>query len=147
MNYERVVVTGMGALTPIGNGVKVFWQNLIAGKSGCDLITRFDASKFKTQIACELKNFDADLYFDKKEARRLDPNVQIVIAASDEAMTNAGLVKDNYNPDRIGVIVGSGIGGFQSFQEECINYGLNGRIPRFSPFFIPKIITDMGAGV
>jgi 3-oxoacyl-[acyl-carrier-protein] synthase II len=147
MNYERVVVTGMGALTPIGNGVNVFWQNLIQGKSGCDLITRFDASKFKTQIACELKNFDADLYFDKKEARRLDPNVQIVIAASDEAMTNAGLVKDNYNPDRIGVIVGSGIGGFQSFQEECINYGLNGRIPRFSPFFIPKIITDMGAGV
>ena len=81
MNYERVVVTGMGALTPIGNGVNVFWQNLIQGKSGCDLIKRFDASKFKTRIACELKDFNADLYFDKKEARRLDPNVQIVVAA------------------------------------------------------------------
>lgn len=147
MNYERVVVTGMGALTSIGNSTAEFWQALIDGKSGCDLITRFDASKFKTRIACEIKNFSAENYFDKKEARRLDPNVQIVIAASDEAMTDANLVKDNYDPERIGVIVGSGIGGFESFQEECINYGLTERTPRFSPFFIPKIITDMGAGV
>jgi 3-oxoacyl-[acyl-carrier-protein] synthase II len=147
MKYDRVVITGMGALTPIGNSVDEFWKGLTEGKSGCDTITRFDASKYKTRIACEVKNFDPNLYFDRKEARRLDPNVQIVIAASDEAMTDANLVKDNYDPERIGVIVGSGIGGFESFQEECINYGLNNRTPKFSPFFIPKIITDMGAGV
>jgi len=147
MKYDRVVITGMGALTAIGNTVAEFWKNLIAGKSGCDYITRFDASKFKTRFACEIKNFDSNNFFDKKEARRLDPNVQVVIAASDEAMTDAGLIKDNYDPERIGVIVGSGIGGFESFQEECINYGLTDRVPRFSPFFIPKIITDMGAGV
>ncbi len=147
MNYDRVVITGMGALTSLGNSVAETWQGLITGKSGCGLITRFDASKFKTRIACEIKNFNAENYFDKREARRLDPNVQIVIAASDEAMTDANLVKDNYDSERIGVIVGSGIGGFESFQEECINYGLNERTPRFSPFFIPKIITDMGAGV
>ena len=147
MKYDRVVITGMGALTAIGNTVAEFWKNLIEGKSGCDYITRFDASKFKTRFACEIKNFDSNNFFDKKEARRLDPNVQVVIAASDEAMTDAGLIKDNYDPERIGVIVGSGIGGFESFQEECINYGLTDRVPRFSPFFIPKIITDMGAGV
>ena len=147
MEYERVVITGMGALTAIGNTVPEYWQNLINGKSGCGYITRFDASKFKTRFACEIKNFDSNNFFDKKEARRLDSNVQVVIAASDEAMTDAGLVKDNYDPERIGVIVGSGIGGFESFQEECINYGLTNRVPRFSPFFIPKIITDMGAGV
>lgn len=147
MKFQRVVITGMGALTAIGNNVNDFWQCLIQGKSGCDNITRFNASKFKTRFACEIKDFKADLYFDKKEARRLDPNTQIAIAASDEAMTSAGLVKNNYDPDRIGVIVGSGIGGFESFQEECITYALNDRTPRFSPFFIPKIITDMGAGV
>ena len=147
MKYDRVVITGMGGLTPIGNNVNEFWQGLIEGKSGCGTITRFDATKFKTRIACEVKNFDPGLYFDRKEARRLDSNVQIVIAASDEAMTDANLVKDNYDPERIGVIVGSGIGGFESFQEECINYGLHDRTPKFSPFFIPKIITDMGAGV
>jgi 3-oxoacyl-[acyl-carrier-protein] synthase II len=147
MKYDRVVITGMGVLTAIGNTVPEFWQNLIEGKSGCDYITRFDAAKFKTRFACEIKHFDSNNFFDKKEARRLDSNVQVVIAASDEAMTDAGLIKDNYDPERIGVIVGSGIGGFESFQEECINYGLTDRVPRFSPFFIPKIITDMGAGV
>jgi 3-oxoacyl-[acyl-carrier-protein] synthase II len=147
MEYERIVITGMGALTPIGNNVTEFWKGLVEGKSGCETIKRFDASKYKTRIACEVKNFDPNLYFDRKEARRLDSNVQIVIAASDEAMTDANLVKDNYDPERIGVIVGSGIGGFESFQEECINYGLNNRTPKFSPFFIPKIITDMGAGI
>jgi 3-oxoacyl-[acyl-carrier-protein] synthase II len=146
MKYDRVVITGMGTLAAIGNTVPEFWKNLIDGKSGCDYITRFNASKFKTRFACEIKNFDSTNFFDRKEARRLDPNVQIVIAASDEAMTDAGLIKDNYDPERIGVIVGSGIGGFESFQEECINYGLTNRMPRFSPFFIPKIITDMGAG-
>lgn len=147
MQYDRVVITGLGLLTSIGNNVKDFWQNLIKGKSGSDFITRFDASKYKTRFACEIKNFNTDLFFDRKEARRLDANSQIAIAASDEAMNDAGLIKDNYDPDRIGVIVGSGIGGFESFQEECINYGLNNRTPRFSPFFIPKIITDMAAGV
>ncbi len=147
MKYDRVVVTGMGAITAIGNNVPEFWKGLIEGKSGCDYITRFNASKFKTRFACEIKNFDGSKYFDKKEAHRLDPNVQVVIAASDEAMMDANLIKDNYDPERIGVIVGSGIGGFESFQEGCINYGLNDRTPKFSPFFIPKIITDMGAGV
>jgi 3-oxoacyl-[acyl-carrier-protein] synthase II len=147
MEYERVVITGMGALTPLGNNVAEFWKGLIEGKSGSDYITRFDASKFKTRFACEIKGFDGSVYFDKKEARRLDPYTQVAVASSDEAMTDAGLVKDNYNPDRIGVILGSGIGGFISFQEECINYGLTGRVPRFSPFFIPKIICDMGAGL
>lgn len=147
MNYERVVITGMGGLTALGNNVTDIWNGFLAGKSGCDYITRFDASKFKTRFACEIKNFKADEYFDKREARRIDPNVQIVIAASDEAMKDAGLFKADYDPERIGVIVGSGIGGFESFQEECINYALSDRTPRFSPFFIPKIITDMGAGV
>lgn len=147
MKFERVVVTGMGALTPLGNNVNDFWQCLVSGKSGCSYITRFDASKFKTRFACELKNFNPELYFDKKESRRLDPNTQIAIAASDEAMNDAGLIKDNYDPERIGVIVGSGVGGFESFQEECITYGLANRTPRFSPFFIPKILTDMAAGV
>lgn len=147
MKYDRVVITGLGALTPLGNSVSDYWTNLIAGKSGCNYITKFDASKFKTRFACEIKNFDPGLYFDRKEARRLDPYAQLAIASSDEAMNDAGLINDNYDPDRIGVIVGSGIGGFTTFQEECINYGLNNRTPKFSPFFIPKIICDMGAGV
>ncbi len=147
MKYDRVVITGMGALTPLGNSVSDYWQNLVNGKSGCDYITKFDASKFKTRFACEIKNFNPSLYFDRKEINRLDPYAQLAIASSDEAMNDAGLVKDNYDPDRIGVIVGSGIGGFTTFQEELINYGLNNRTPKFSPFFIPKIICDMGAGL
>ncbi|MEP6597596.1 MAG: beta-ketoacyl synthase N-terminal-like domain-containing protein, partial [Ginsengibacter sp.] len=146
LKYDRVVITGMGALTPIGNNVNDYWQNLVRGTSGSDHITKFNTSKFKTRFACEVKGFDPALYIDKKEVRRIDPYAQLAIASSDEAMNDAGLVKDNYDPDRIGVILGSGIGGFFSFQEECINYGISNRTPRFSPFFIPKIICDMGAG-
>jgi len=147
MQYDRVVITGMGAITPIGNNVADYWKNLVAGVSGSDNITRFDTSKFKTRFACEVKGFDPSLYIDKKEVRRLDPYTQLALAVSDEAMSDAGLLANNYDSDRVGVILGSGIGGFVSFQEECIAYGLNNRTPRFSPFFVPKIICDMGAGV
>src|SRR6188768_3571000 len=144
--YDRIVITGMGALTSIGNNVNEFWQALINGVSGAEPITSFDASKFKTQFACQIKNFDPLQYIDKKDVRKLDPYAQLAIAASDEAMNDAGLKDQNYDPDRVGVIFSSGIGGFLSFQEECINYGVSGRNPRFSPFFIPKIICDIGAG-
>ncbi|MGN6355353.1 MAG: beta-ketoacyl-ACP synthase II [Parafilimonas sp.] len=144
--YDRIVITGMGALTSIGNNVNEYWQGLINGVSGADYINTFDTSKFKTQFACQVKNFDPLNYIDKKEARKLDPYAQLAIAAADEAMADAGLETENYDPDRGGVIFSSGIGGFLSFQEECINYGTNDRTPRFSPFFIPKIICDIGAG-
>lgn len=144
--YDRIVITGMGALTSIGNNVNDFWQALINGVSGADYIKSFDASKFKTQFACQVKNFDPLQYIDKKDVRKLDPYAQLALAASDEAMNDAGLVNENYDPDRVGVIFSSGIGGFLSFQEECINYGVNNRNPRFSPFFIPRIICDIGAG-
>ena len=147
MQYDRVVITGMGAITPLGNTVADYWKNLVAGVSGADTITKFDPSKFKTKFACEIKGFDPTQYIDKKEVRRMDPYAQLALAVSDEAMSDAGLVNNNYDPDRIGVILGSGIGGFLSFQEECISYGIANRTPRFSPFFIPKIICDMGAGL
>ena len=147
MQYDRVVITGMGAITPLGNSVADYWKNLVAGVSGADTITKFDPSKFKTKFACEIKGFDPTQYIDKKEVRRMDPYAQLALAVSDEAMSDAGLVNNNYDPDRIGVILGSGIGGFFSFQEECISYGIANRTPRFSPFFIPKIICDMGAGL
>jgi 3-oxoacyl-[acyl-carrier-protein] synthase II len=147
MQYDRVVISGMGAITPLGNSVADYWKNLVAGVSGADTITKFDPSKFKTKFACEIKGFDPTQYIDKKEVRRMDPYAQLALAVSDEAMSDAGLVNNNYDPDRIGVILGSGIGGFFSFQEECISYGIANRTPRFSPFFIPKIICDMGAGL
>ena len=147
MQYDRVVITGMGAITPLGNSVADYWKNLVAGVSGADTISKFDPSKFKTKFACEIKGFDPTQYIDKKEVRRMDPYAQLALAVSDEAMSDAGLVNNNYDPDRIGVILGSGIGGFFSFQEECIAYGIANRTPRFSPFFIPKIICDMGAGL
>lgn len=144
--YDRVVVTGLGAITSIGNNVNDYWHSLINGISGADNIKNFDASKFKTRFGCQVKNFDPLQYLDKKEVRKLDEYVQFAIAASDEAMKDANLHPGEYDPDRIGVILSSGIGGFGSFQEECISYGVNNRIPRFSPFFIPKIICDIGAG-
>lgn len=144
--YHRVVVTGMGAITPIGNNVKDYWQGLVQGVSGADCIKHFDASKFKTRFGCEVKNFDPLNYIDRKDLKKMDPYVQYGIAASDEAMSDAGFVQGNFDPDRFGVIVSSGVGGFLSYQEECINYGIHGRKPRFSPFFIPKIICDIGAG-
>ncbi len=144
--YDRVVVTGMGALASIGHNVNDYWQSLINGVSGSDYVTGFDASKFKTRFACEIKNFDPLKYIERKDAKKMDAYAHYAIAVSDEAMNDAGFTNGNYDPDRFGVIFSSGIGGFISFQEECISYGLSGRIPRFSPFFIPKIICDIGAG-
>ncbi|MEO8710468.1 MAG: beta-ketoacyl-ACP synthase II [Parafilimonas sp.] len=144
--YDRVVITGMGTINSIGNCVSEYWQGLINGISGADYIKGFDSSKFKTRFACEVKGFDPLKYIEKKDARKMDPYTQLGLAASDEAMADAGLLNGNYDPDRFGVIFSSGIGGFVSYQEECISYGINGRNPRFSPFFIPKIICDIAAG-
>jgi 3-oxoacyl-[acyl-carrier-protein] synthase II len=144
--YDRVVITGLGTLTSIGNSVDEYWQNLINGVSGAGDITSFDASKFKTRFACQVKNFDPLKYIEKKDVRKMDPYTQLAIAAADEAISDAGLANGGYDEDRFGVIFGSGIGGFLSFQEECISYGLSNRTPRFSPFFVPKIICDIGAG-
>src|SRR6478736_4314310 len=146
-NYDRVVVTGLGVLSSIGNNVNDFWNALIKGESGADYIKGFDASNFKTKFACQIKGFDPLQFIDKKDVRKMDPYVQIAIAAADEAMNDAGFVSGtNYDSDRFGVIFGSGIGGFISFQEEMINYAQHNRNSRFSPFFIPKILCDIGAG-
>ncbi len=146
MQFKRVVVTGMGAVTPLGNNVKDFWDNLINGVSGADYITGYDASKFKTRFGCEVKNFDPEKYFDKKEARKLDRFCQFALVSSDEAMKDAGLNADNINPDRIGVIFGSGIGGFTTFQNDVMDFARGDGTPRFNPFFIPKLIADIAAG-
>ncbi len=146
MVLKRVVVTGLGALTPIGKTVDEYWQGLQDGVSGCDIIRQFDASKFKTQFACEVKDFDATTYFDRKEARKMDRYCQFALVASDEAVKDAGISADNVNPDRVGVIFGSGIGGLITFQEEVINFASGDGTPRFNPFFIPKMILDIAAG-
>jgi len=146
MQLKRVVVTGIGALTPIGNNTPDFWRGLLGGVSGADLITLFDASKFKTRFACELKGFDALQYLEKKEARKLDRYTQLAVAASDEAVRDAGIDKETMNPDRIGVVFASGIGGLITFQEEVINFAKGDGTPRFNPFFIPKMILDIAAG-
>ncbi len=146
MELKRVVVTGIGALTPIGNNLEDYWQGLIAGKSGATPITLFDASKFKTRFACELKNYDPLNYFDRKDARKLDRYCQLALAASDEAMRHAGLNHDNINPDRSAVISASGIGGLITFQEEIMGFAKGDGTPRFNPFFIPKMILDIAAG-
>lgn len=146
-NFERVVVTGMGVLSSVGNNVNDFWNALVKGESGADYIKGFDASKFKTKFACEVKGFDPLQFLDKKEVRKMDPHVQLGIAAADEAMNDAGFADGTgFDPDRFGVIFGSGIGGVLSTQEEIISYALNNRNPRFSPFFIPKMLCDIGAG-
>jgi len=146
MQLKRVVVTGLGAITPLGNNVQDFWNNLVSGKSGAATITRFDASKFKTQFACEVKGFNPEDYFDKKEARKLDPFSQYGVAAADQAVRNAGLDSDSIDKTRIGVIWGSGIGGLQTFQDECIGFANGDGTPRFNPFFIPKMIADICSG-
>ena len=146
MQLKRVVVTGIGALTPIGNNTQDYWNGLMNGVSGADPITLFDASKFKTKFACELKGFDPLQYLDKKEARKVDRYTQIALAASDEAVRDAGIDKDTMNPDRIGVVFASGIGGLISFQDEVINFAKGDGTPRFNPFFIPKMILDIAAG-
>ena len=143
---KRVVITGIGAITPIGNTAEAYWQGLLAGTSGADRITLFDASKFKTQFACEVKGFDPVAYLDRKEARKVDRFTQLAIVSSDEAIKHAGISKDNVNPDRTGVIFSSGIGGLLTFQEEVMAYAKGDGTPRFNPFFIPKMILDIAAG-
>jgi 3-oxoacyl-[acyl-carrier-protein] synthase II len=146
MELKRVVITGMGALTPIGNNVADYWAGLLAGKSGAAPITLFDASKFKTQFACEVKNFDPGVYLDRKEARKLDRFSQLAIASCEEAVHDAGLKEANPDPDRVGVIWGSGIGGLRTFLDEVTGFAKGDGTPRFNPFFIPKMIADIASG-
>lgn len=146
MELKRVVVTGLGALTPLGNNVNDFWNNLLAGVSGADTITNFDASKFRTKFACEVKNFDPTEFMDRKEARKIDRFTQFALVVSDQAMADAGLNKENINPDRVGVVFASGIGGLITFQHEVQEFAKGDGTPRFNPFFIPKMILDIAAG-
>jgi 3-oxoacyl-[acyl-carrier-protein] synthase II len=146
MELKRVVVTGIGALTPIGNSLKDYWKNLLGGVSGADMITLFDASKFKTRFACELKNYDPLSFLDKKEARKLDRFAQTALGVSDQAVADAGITKDNVDGDRVGVVFASGIGGINTFQEEVVNFAKSDGVPRYNPFFIPKMILDIAAG-
>ena len=146
MELKRVVVTGMGALTPIGNNLSEYWEGLINGTSGAAPITRFDASLFKTQFACEVKNFDILDHMDRKEVRKLDPFAQYAMVSATEAMVDSALMESNPNVDRIGVIWGSGIGGLTTFQNEARDYFAGDGTPRLNPFFIPKMIADIAAG-
>lgn len=146
MELKRVVVTGIGALTPLGNSVPEFWKNLVDGVSGADIITHFDASKFKTQFACEVKNFQIENYLDKKEARKLDPFVHYALASTDEAVKDANIDFDSLDRDRAGVIWGSGIGGLRTFIDEVTGFNAGDGTPRFNPFFIPKMIIDIAPG-
>ena len=146
MILKRVVVTGLGALTPIGNTLREYWDGLKAGKSGAAAITRFDASKYKTKFACEVKNFDVGNFMDRKEARKMDPFTQYAMVAVDEAIKHSNLPLADLNPNRVGVIWGSGIGGLLTFQEEVKSYARGDGTPRFNPFFIPKMIPDLSAG-
>ena len=146
MELKRVVVTGIGAITPLGNTAPDYWNGLIKGVSGADFITLFDASKFKTRFACEVKGFDPVAYLDRKEARKVDRFTQLALYCSDEAIRDAGISKESVNPDRTGVIFSSGIGGLITFQEEVMAYAKGDGTPRFNPFFIPKMILDIAAG-
>ena len=146
MALKRVVVTGLGALTPLGKTVNEYWQALADGVSGCDNIKQFDVTKFKTRFACEVKNFEPTDYLDRKESRKMDRYCQFALVASDEAVKDAGISKENVDPDRVGVIFASGIGGLITFQEEVINFASGDGTPRFNPFFIPKMILDIAAG-
>ncbi len=146
MQSKRIVVTGIGTLTPIGNNLETYWNSLIAGVSGADMITQFDAAKFKTRFACEIKGFDPEAFMEKKEARKLDRFSQIALVASDQAVIDAGITKDNVDHDRVGVIFASGIGGLNTFTDEVTNFVKGDGTPRFNPFFIPKMILDIAAG-
>lgn len=146
MELKRVVVTGLGALTPIGNNLTEYWEGLTDGKSGAAPITKFDASKFKTRFACEVKNFDPLEHLDRKEARKMDPFTQYALVTAEEAMRDSGIDLEAVNHDRAGVIWGSGIGGFLTFSQETENYFKGDGTPRFNPFFIPKMIIDIAAG-
>lgn len=146
MELKRVVVTGIGALTPIGNSFQEFWEGLTNGVSGAAPITLFDASSFKTQFACEIKNFNVDDHFDRREARRLDRCGQLGLVAAREAVKDSGIIESNVNKQRVGVIWGSGIGGIKTFEEEVSGFATGNGTPRFNPFFIPKMIADITPG-
>ena len=146
MELKRVVITGLGALTPLGNDVQSYWEGLKNGVSGAAPITRFDASKFKTQFACEVKGYNVDDHFDRKEGRRIDRYAQYAVVAATEAIKHSGLNLEKINLDRAGVIWGSGIGGLETFQEEVLNFSKGDGTPRFNPFFIPKMIADIAPG-
>jgi 3-oxoacyl-[acyl-carrier-protein] synthase II len=147
MSLKRVVVTGLGALTPIGNTVEEYWNGLKNGVSGADIITRFDASSFKTQFACEVKNFEVTDFIPRQEARKMDLFTQFGVVIADQAIADSGINNDeSINKDKIGVIWGSGIGGLKTFEEEVISYAQGTGIPRFNPFFIPKMIADSVSG-
>jgi 3-oxoacyl-[acyl-carrier-protein] synthase II len=146
MEIKRVVVTGLGALTPIGNNIEDFWNGLVNGVSGAAPITYFDAAKFKTRFACELKNFDITQFFDRKEARKMDRFTQYAMVAADEAILDSKLDLEKVDKDRVGVIWGAGIGGLETFQNEVLSFAEGDGTPRFNPFFIPKMIADMAPG-
>lgn len=146
MQLKRVVVTGLGALTPIGNNIEEFWEGLKNGKSGSAPITYYDTEKFKVKFACELKNYNAEDYFDRKEARKLDRFAQYALISSDEAIKDSGLDLDKIDKFRVGVIWGAGIGGLETFQNEVLNFAAGDGTPRFNPFFIPKMIADIAPG-
>lgn len=143
---RRVVITGMGAITPLGNDVETFWKNLSAGQSGAGLITHFDTSKFKTRFACEVKDFEVEKYLERKEARKTDSVTHYAIAAVDEALESSGLFASEVNRDEVGVIWGTGIGGMRTFEEQMIEFGKGEGTPRFNPFFIPKTLIDTTSG-
>jgi 3-oxoacyl-[acyl-carrier-protein] synthase II len=146
MELKRVVITGMGGLTPLGNSIQDYWSGLINGVSGADMITQFDASKFKTRFACEIKGFEPTDFLDRKEARKIDRFTQIALVASDQAVKDANIDKDKVDTDRIGVVFASGIGGLITFQDEVMGFAKGDGTPRFNPFFIPKMILDIAAG-
>jgi 3-oxoacyl-[acyl-carrier-protein] synthase II len=146
MELKRVVVTGMGAITPLGNSVPDYWNALVNGISGADSITQFDASKFRTKFACEVKGFEPTQFLDRKEARKIDRFTQFALVVSDQALSNAGLDKEKMNADRAGVVFASGIGGLITFQNEVSDFAKGDGTPRFNPFFIPKMILDIAAG-
>ncbi|MCX6241731.1 MAG: beta-ketoacyl-ACP synthase II [Bacteroidetes bacterium] len=143
---RRVVITGLGAITPLGNSVDEYWNNLVKGVSGAGPITRFDSSKFKTRFACEVKNFNPEDYFDRKEVRKYDRYAHFGIVCADQAIINSGMDLEKVDKDRIGVIWSSGIGGLDTFQQEVSGFALGDGTPRFNPFFIPKMIADIAAG-
>lgn len=146
MELKRVVVTGLGALTPIGNNIKTYWDGLISGKSGSAPITYYDTEKFKTKFACELKDYDPLNFFDRKEARKLDRFAQYALVSSDEAIADSGLDLDKVDKFKVGVVWGAGIGGLETFQNEVLNFAQGDGTPRFNPFFIPKMIADIAPG-
>jgi 3-oxoacyl-[acyl-carrier-protein] synthase II len=146
MEIKRVVVTGLGALTPIGNNIEQYWNGLVNGVSGAAPITYFDASKFKTRFACELKNFEVTDYLNRKDARKMDKFTQYAMIATDEAIGDSQLNLEKIDKDRVGVIWGAGIGGLETFQNECLNFAAGDETPRFNPFFIPKMIADIAPG-